>query len=212
MKCPVCGKMFDVLYPQLWRYRRDGRYICSFSCVRLIDKGETKMEKFTKEQRAEAIRIALEGGNPKEYLRSIGSTSPDNLWYYMKGQLRKNDPETYEQLAKVAGAKKPAEKAPVLKVDGALQIRTKAPEDVKVIGLRESDTDIVKMEKELKFAERCVVSAIRVHGLGEFYMDKKHGTIDWRNEYGDETSMGPGGWIQMVGDLPMILKRLGVEL
>lgn len=192
MKCPVCGKVFDVLYPNLWRYRRDGRYICSFSCVRLIDKGETKMEKFTKEQRAEAIRIALEGGNPKEYLRSIGSTCPDNLWYYMKGQLRKNDPETYEQLAKVAGAKKPAEKAPVLKVDGALQIRTKAPEKVTV-----QPDDGFRI---------CGVRG----QLGSWHFEGK--VMDYSGINGDELYMPVEDWKLFLKELRKAAAMLGVVL
>ena len=192
MKCPVCGKMFDVLYPQLWRYRRDGRYICSFSCVRLIDKGETKMEKFTKEQRAEAIRIALEGGNPKEYLRSIGSTSPDNLWYYMKGQLRKNDPETWEQLAKVTGAKKPAENAPVLKVDGALQIRTKAPEKVTV-----QPDDGFRI---------CGVRG----QLGSWHFEGK--VMDYSGINGDELYMPVEDWKLFLKELRKAAAMLGVDL
>ena len=192
MKCPVCGKVFDVLYPQLWRYRRDGRYICSFSCMRLIDKGETKMEKFTKEQRAEAIRIALEGGNPKEYLRSIGSTSPDNLWYYMKGQLRKNDPETYEQLAKVTGAKKPAEKAPVLKVDGALQIRTKAPEKVTV-----QPDDGFRI---------CGVRG----QLGSWHFEGK--VMDYSGINGDELYMPVEDWKLFLKELRKAAAMLGVDL
>ena len=192
MKCPVCGKVFDVLYPQLWRYRRDGRYICSFSCVRLIDKGETKMEKFTKEQRAEAIRIALDGGNPKEYLRSIGSTSPDNLWYYMKGQLRKNDPETYEQLAKVTGTKKPAEKAPVLKVDGALQIRTKAPEKVTV-----QPDDGFRI---------CGVRG----QLGSWHFEGK--VMDYSGINGDELYMPVEDWKLFLKELRKAAAMLGVDL
>lgn len=196
MKCPVCGKMFDVLYPQLWRYRRNGRYICSFSCVRLIDKGETKMEKFTKEQRAEAIRIALEGGNPKEYLRSIGSTSPDNLWYYMKGQLRKNDPETYEKLAKVTGVKKQAEKAPVVSAVDVVAAVNGKPETAGPI----------------KRMKRYTVTAIKYPEIGEFYYDRKYNAIDWRTAEGEEVSMSPTGWKLLLQDLPEIFEALGVEV
>ena len=29
-KCPVCGKLFWCDWPNLWRYKRDGAYLCSW--------------------------------------------------------------------------------------------------------------------------------------------------------------------------------------
>ena len=40
--CPVCGKKFDVLWPQLYRYRRDGKYLCSYQCLVQYDRKEGK--------------------------------------------------------------------------------------------------------------------------------------------------------------------------
>ena len=37
-KCPVCGKLFWCDYPHLWRYKRDKKYICSWSCLRKYDE------------------------------------------------------------------------------------------------------------------------------------------------------------------------------
>ena len=39
-KCPVCGKLFWCDYPNLWRYKRDKKYICSWSCLRKYDGKE----------------------------------------------------------------------------------------------------------------------------------------------------------------------------
>lgn len=39
-KCPVCGKLFWCDYPHLWRYKRDKKYICSWSCLRKYDGKE----------------------------------------------------------------------------------------------------------------------------------------------------------------------------
>ena len=42
--CPVCGKAFDVLWPQLWRYKRGQLYLCSWKHLRLFDeKGSEAM-------------------------------------------------------------------------------------------------------------------------------------------------------------------------
>lgn len=49
-KCPVCGKEFDVLWPDLWAYRENGRFICTWKCLRQLrkeadEKMYTKMKK-----------------------------------------------------------------------------------------------------------------------------------------------------------------------
>ena len=40
--CQVCGKEFDVLWPELWRYKRglgtNTSYFCSWGCLRKHDK------------------------------------------------------------------------------------------------------------------------------------------------------------------------------
>ena len=37
-ECPECGKVFDVLWPQLWQYKRGTKFICSWSCLRKFDE------------------------------------------------------------------------------------------------------------------------------------------------------------------------------
>lgn len=39
-KCAVCKKQFDVLYPDLWRYKRWNRFMCSWKCLRAYDNKE----------------------------------------------------------------------------------------------------------------------------------------------------------------------------
>ena len=59
--------------------------------------------KITLAQKKRAVQIALEGGNPLPYLRECGSVKPDGLWYTIKQDLKKVDPETYEKLPKRVG-------------------------------------------------------------------------------------------------------------
>ena len=47
--CPVCGKAFDVLWPQLWRYKENGNYICTWKCLRQLRKEAEEMGKFKKD-------------------------------------------------------------------------------------------------------------------------------------------------------------------
>lgn len=67
-------------------------------------KGTGDMKrKITLAQKKRAVSIALNGGNPLPYLRECGSVKPDGLWYTIKQDLKKVDPETYEKLPKRVG-------------------------------------------------------------------------------------------------------------
>lgn len=146
-KCRICGKEFEVLYPELWRYVRAKRYLCSWKCLRLYDqKGSEDM--YTKVKK---------DGTP---------------------------------------AKKPG---PAPKMITDPDVEAKLPE-----------VDLTTKPED--FGKRTTVTAIRVDGLGEFYYDQKYKSIDWRTEGGDEVSMGPAGWMQLVEDLPKILEKLGVPV
>lgn len=228
--CPVCGKSFDVLYPDLWRYKRGSLFLCSWSCLRRMERGETDMEKFTKEQRKEAIRIALDGGDVKGYLKSIGSTAPDNLWYYMKTQLRKNDPETWEKLKKLPGKKvtakpiaakqicglcpPPAEvETPegeftpaTVKVDGPIRIET--PEKIYDIPAKQ----IFQIPEPPKPAMEYRVTGISTP-IGDWQYFKKNGYLDWTPLDGCGTvSMNLDEWKELLKVLPIVAGVLGVEL
>ena len=39
-KCPVCGKLFWCDYPNLWRYKREKTYLCSWGCLRKYDESK----------------------------------------------------------------------------------------------------------------------------------------------------------------------------
>ena len=154
-KCRICGKEFEVLYPELWRYVRAKRYLCSWKCLRLYDqKGSEDM--YTKVKK---------DGTP---------------------------------------AKKPGP-APKMITDPDVEAKLPEPE------LTIASEDLFTAEEKI-FEDRCTTTAIRVEGLGEFYYDRKFKSIDWRTEGGDEVSMGPAWWMQLVEDLPKILEKLGVEL
>lgn len=47
-KCPVCGKLFWCDYPHLWRYKRDKKFICSWSCLRKYDGKEAEDMAYSK--------------------------------------------------------------------------------------------------------------------------------------------------------------------
>ena len=222
MKCPVCGKKFDVLWPNQWAYKDEKRFLCSYGCLRRMERGETDMEKFTKEQRKEAIRIALDGGDVKAYLKSIGSTAPDNLWYYMKTQLRKNDPETWEKLKKLPGKKVTAKPIAAKQIGGLCpppaEVETPegeyAPATVKVDGpIRiETPEKIYDIPKPPKPAMEYRVTGISTP-IGDWQYFQKNGYLDWTPLDGCGTvSMNLAEWKELLKVIPDVARVLGVEL
>ena len=92
----------------------------------------------------------------------------------------------------------PEEIIPTVKVDGPLKIETPETGNVEVV------CTMPNLEYE--------VSAIRTEEFGEFYYDKKFNSIDWRTAEGDEISLHPLGWKNLMDQLPEILRILGVEV
>lgn len=214
MKCPVCGKRFPVLYQTIWTYKRGGNYLCSYDCMRRYDRGEIGMkQKITKEMREEAVRIALKGGNYLKYLRECGSGNPSAHWALIKKKLMKNDPETYEKLAKLTWKKVVAKPLPAkkivetpegeftpatVKVDGPIRIET--PEKI---------YDIPKPPKpDMEYRVTGISTPI-----GDWQYFKKNGYLDWTPLDGCGTvSMNLEEWKELLKVIPDVAKVLGVEL
>lgn len=82
--CPVCGKRFWCDWPNLWAYKRDKLFLCSWSCIREYDnRKEAEMmerKQMTREEKRKAVEIALGGGNPLPYLKEIGMKNPTMAW------------------------------------------------------------------------------------------------------------------------------------
>ena len=127
--CPVCGKAFDVLWPHMWAYKRESRYICSWKCLRAYDKPtETRSEENMKGvkrlgsvQNEEAVKCALAGGNPLKYLENCGSKNPSAAWYHIKQKVKEVDPETYAKLPKKIQRKDAVKKEPEVSLADAMQ-------------------------------------------------------------------------------------------
>ena len=216
-------------------YRRGSTYYCSDLCMdaamvkdmnaineAVKRRKELAMAKITLEQKKKAVEIAVSGGNPLDYLKKCGSARPDGLWYTIKENLKKVDPDTYAKLPDYRGktrpkpanygqpipgfeASDPEEEAPTVKVDGPLRIETKEPEKVEVVE-PENPTRIIR--KMFGFE----VSAIRDDVMGEFYYDIKFNRIDWRSPDGTEVSLSPTAWKTFSEKIPAVLNALGVKL
>lgn len=238
--CPICGTRRVIYWPEHWVYRRGETYYCSENCmmvdqtrdmklihmiahIRALKGSRSKMKQImTYEQKKQAALIAIEGGNPLEYLATLGSSNPVKMWGHIRALMKEKEPEIFAKIPDGRETPKKAGKAPTVKLSGPLRIETPEANMVEVVETPEGSSGLfhdTKGEKTMK--EEAVqpatlagleISALRHQDLGEFYFDKKYNCIDWRAPDGAEVSLGPVWWKQLLKDLPNIMKLLGVEV
>jgi len=216
--CPICGKYHVVTWPEFYVYRRGPTFYCSENCM-FVDatKDLKKMNKAIRKRvnkkmaakkviteliADKAVQIALDGGDPRPFLAENGSRNPDSTWWRIRAELKELDPDKYNSLPDRIQRKK-VEQVPTVKLSGPLKIETPEAEKVQIV-----ETP----EKPKKQEKKYTVTGIRTEQFGEFYYDKKFESIDWRTVEGDEVSLSPLGWKNLMEELPDILDALGVEL
>ena len=209
--CSECGKRRDVLYPDLWQYKCNKRYYCSYKCFR---KGEVKMGNVTWEMKEKAVKIALAGGDVLAYLEECGSKNPQSMWWTIKNKLKETDPEAYKKLPDLRpGANKPVvdKGMPVkpeatVKVDGPIRIETPEANLVQV----------AEVPKKPKINQPLMHSGKKAVGwegdFGVYIYDRKHGYIDYESNDGEEISMPVDAWREWLKEIVEIAQLMGVEL
>ncbi|MBQ1789776.1 MAG: MoaD/ThiS family protein [Oscillospiraceae bacterium] len=196
------------------------------------------MAKISLEQKKKAVEIAVSGGNPLEYLKKCGSSRPDGLWYTIKENLKKVDPDTYAKLPDYRGKtrSKPAnygqpipgfeasaqeEEVPTVKVDGPIRIETIEPEKVEVVETPEPATvkkKVVDLMKELNIRNPLQYEEFTVRAVegefGRYFRDVTNNGdyIDYESKDGEELSMTIEQWKHFVKELTRAAQVLGVEL
>ena len=216
--CPICGKYHVVTWPEFYVYRRGPTFYCSENCM-IVDatKDLKKMNKAIRKRvnkkmaakkviteliADKAVQIALDGGDPRPFLAENGSRNPDSTWWRIRADLKELDPDKYNSLPDRIPRKK-VEQVSTVKLSGPLKIETPEAEKVQIV-----ETP----EKPKKPAKSYTVTGIRTEQFGEFYYDKKFESIDWRTIEGDEVSLSPLGWKNLMEELPDIMAALGVEV
>ena len=212
-KCPVCGIMFDVLYPDLWRFKRNHIFYCTYSCLKLSDEGVKEMAKITKEQKQKAVDIALDGGNQVAFLKECGCMAPDQMWAYIKKTLKAKEPEVYAKLllkavdkaptVKFEDVKKAIMETPQIKVDGPIRIETKEPAQVEVL------TVGTPVPPPFEYKTTGISTAI-----GDFQYYKRNDYLDWTpiGNCNDTVSLKVEEWNELLKVLPEAAKVLGVDI
>ena len=173
--CPVCGKMKIAYWPEFWVWRRGEDYLCSENCQIVYDtQKQRKMSgwiddyfnkkkgkdgkptmgkgkrKVTLEQKKKAVQIAIDGGDPREYLRQCGSENPDSLWWYVKKVIKEKDPALYEKIPEKLPYRKPLEEENTIKastvtdaINGMQEATDKFFDSCKDMGLLQHDQTVV---------------------------------------------------------------------
>jgi len=187
------------------------------------------VKKLTLEVKKKAVQIAIDGMDPRIYLgRECNIKDPATAWWKIRQDLKDKDPAMYKKLPKRLN-NKDGWKAhndvfhnPTPKVDKGMPKQlvleggqnyepsvAETPEDPKAEEPAPKGGDY----EALKFGG-CEVTAVREKefDLGEFYRDHKHDCIDWRTPGGDEISMTPDAWRNLVKKIPEVLGVLGVQV
>ena len=199
--CPVCKKEFEILHPQMWRYKINSEYVCSWGCLR---KGETKgvepvKREIPQEAKLEAVRIAIEGGDPIEYLGKY-SVNPAGMWTYIRSVVKKTDPETFAKIPNLR--EKPPKKS--LQVEKPKK-PAKAPEE-------KQKQDAPKKEEEPISQPDVQILRLESKKTGIEYSlsdDRKRMVME---SGGDQFNVTLEQLPDFLQELPPICRQLGVKV
>ena len=202
-KCPVCGKGFDVLWPHLWRYKRNKSFLCSWKCLRLID-GERKKEDEVNKTPLKRARMKPEDMAKALSLFQSGDSSLD--------KFLKDHGITHVAKWKANAKARHPEQVSEAKVDGP--VPSEMPENC-VKGPVSVD-EFYKMVQESQL--RCIATTMEYKTtgistpIGDWQYIKKAGYLDWTTLSGETVSMSLEEWKELMKLFPEVLKVLEVEL
>ena len=103
-------------------------------------KGDERMGqvRLTDIQKAEAVKIAIAGGDPRKYLRDCGSDAPKNMWWKIRRDLKEKDPETFKKLPAKLPWDTKDDRLPIMVPSEKTKKKTAARE--KIIGVTDPKT------------------------------------------------------------------------
>lgn len=185
--------------------------------------GDIMARKITLEQKKKAVQIAIDGGNPIDYLRMCGSKNPVNLWSVIKASLKQADPETYAKIPdrRKNGAKKLNEKKddPTMESEEVEDFHVEEiDEDVPAIltaRVATEDTVHVKVKKITKPVNYDGFDVCGVRGkFGKYSFSDINGKqwLDFDDPSGDTLSFPVEDWKDFLTELRKAAAVLGVEL
>ena len=196
MRCAVCGKEFDVLYPTLWLYKRGApehveAWLCSWSCLREYDR--RKEAKMMGRPRKDGTPAKKPERKPKEEKPKVILQYDESI----REEYRK------EQEAMAAAVEQPQ---PETEWIPAAEDRERFNEQQLTTQMR---NQLPKNIINGMDADDVQVTGIRTKA-GEFRFDRTYRAIDWRHDaLGEEISLPPEDWKQLAEDIGRALRLLG---
>lgn len=163
----------------------------------------------------EAVITAIErGDDPLIFMTTFGYQAPQAAYAALKKYAKANAPELAPKLPDLRTIRKTTKKAPekatlAEAVAGMTDAANEFFDKCEEMGLKVNGEQVWKPVQPVTLAG-LEITAVNHQDLGEFYLDKKYKSIDWRVPGGDEVSLAPSMWIQLLKELPNILKMLGV--
>ena len=182
-------------------------------------RGKGDMKRLTREQKEAAVRIALNGGAPTAYLRTLGSKSPSATWFNIKKTLKETNPDLYRRLTE----KEPEEQEepkeehkPVTTCCApAPASGVEVPDDVPEITMPVQKL-VVHCEEPNTESEASLADLLKglcVTGIkapyGEYHMSCNGYLFFGANDH-DELEMPVDVWRMFWDDAPRIRKILGI--
>lgn len=105
--CPVCGKHFEVLYKELWAYKKPrtkGGYdfYCTWKCLREAETNKKPKLEPQKRENKERLQVLVElmaavkdGRDAYDYLHGMGYADPKDTLRRLRITAKKDAPEIY---------------------------------------------------------------------------------------------------------------------
>ena len=187
-------------------------------------------QKVTPEQKKKAVQIAIDGGDPYEFLRECGSLNPAKIWGLIRAHMKEEDPETFAKIPDLRknGAKKRNENkeepkedcVPITKTAKELIKASWKPESESVSPLLMARTPI---DDTVHIAAQKVTKPVNYDGLDVCGVRGKFGTytasiisgkhwIDFDDSSWDTLSYPVEDWKDFLEELRKAAAVLGVTL
>lgn len=190
------------------------------------EKEDMRVNKLLKdEEKAKAVEIALEGGDPIAYLKECGCGNPWGNWGYIKMKMQKKNPEQYERI--MEAEKKRKEKSGIVLVPAGSKVVTEMRQVKAEVQVAEklpkeaAEQPVKKVAPPPEPVENLTIPGLevlrfKVTGIetnyGKFYHDEESGQFRWMPKGSTiVVMMQAADWAKMAEDLPEILRVLGVR-
>ena len=183
-----------------------------------------KQVKVTEEEKAEAARIAIEGGDPRLYLLELGSQAPDVMWWKIRQDLKEKDPEKFAQLPNKLPHGTTRKRTKSTKKAKKTKKKPEAPKEIPeevidyavVVAQGEKAAKTEKAARAENTAKKAVtLKATAAEGLAGRWEIDVDGEINLTAEVDEEFrwlgGMTPLQWEAAAAELPEVLKMFGLE-